>query len=120
MPDPTPALPLPEDTAEQLPFRISFDQTTGKVVLWATIEQPRGKAVRRIEIPSLELLTVAVAEHLRESRMQQLLAEGLVQTAVDHLGADPVRIYAAATELTDPASTIPLASLLTCPSTDAS
>ncbi|WP_042404753.1 hypothetical protein [Streptacidiphilus carbonis] len=101
----------------ELPFRIAFDKTNGKVVLWATIEKRRGQSVRRIEVPSLEALTVAVAEHLRESRVHQLLAEGLVQAAVDHLGANPVRLYAAAAQLQDPASTIPLASLLDCPAT---
>ncbi|MEZ0096314.1 hypothetical protein [Streptacidiphilus sp. EB129] len=108
------------DQAEQLPFRIAFDADSGQVVLWATIEQRRGKSIRRIEVPSLEALTLAVAEHLRESRVHRLLAEGLVQAAVDHLGADPVRVYAAAAELQDPASTIPLASLLACPSAAAS
>jgi hypothetical protein len=119
MSNPADQLPSP-GSAEQLPFRIAFDADSGQVVVWATIEQRRGKSIRRIEVPSLEALTVAVAEHLRESRVHRLLAEGLVQAAADHLGADPIRLYAAAAELTDPASTIPLASLLDCPSAAAS
>ena len=43
-----------------------------------------------------------------------------MQAAVDHLGADPVRLYAAAAQLQDPASTIPLASLLDYPAKVAS
>jgi len=119
MPDPVAELPLPE-AGEQLPFRIAFDADSGKVVLWATVEKQRRQVIRRIEIPSLEALTLAVAEHLRESRVHRLLAEGLVQAATEHLGVDPIRIYSAAAELTDPQSTIPLASLLRCPSRDAS
>ena len=108
------------DSREELPFRIEFDADSGKVVLWVTVQQRRGQSVRRIEVPSLEALTLAVAEHERESRIHRLLSEGLVQAAVDHLGADPVRIYAAAAQLQDPASTIPLASLLDHPATVAS
>lgn len=111
MPDPVAELPLPE-AGEQLPFRVTFDETAGKVVLWATIEKHRSQSVRRIEVPSLEALTIAVAEHLRESRVQQRLAESLVEAATEYLGADPIRIYAAARELTDPMSTIPLGKLL--------
>ena len=111
MPDPVAELPLPE-AGEQLPFRIAFDADSGKVVLWATVEKQRRQVIRRIEIPSLEALTLAVAEHLRESLVHRLLAESLVQAAVDHLGADPVRIYAAAAQLQDPASTIPLGAML--------
>lgn len=103
---------MPDPVDQELPFRIAFDADSGTVVLWVTVEQRRGKSVRRIEVPSLEALTVAVAEHERESRMHRLLAEGLVQAAVDHLGADPVRLYAAAAQLQDPASTIPLGAML--------
>ncbi|MFC1428531.1 hypothetical protein ACEZCY_35755 [Streptacidiphilus sp. N1-12] len=110
----------PSSPAEQLPFRIAFDPASGKVILWATVQQRRGQSVRRIEVPSLEALALAVAEHERESRVHRLLAEALVQAAVDHLGADPVRLYAAAAELQDPASTIPLASLLDYPAQVAS
>jgi len=103
---------MPDPVDEELPFRIAFDADSGTVVLWVTVEQRRGKTIRRVEVPSLEALTVAVAEHERESRMHRLLAEGLVQAAVDHLGADPVRLYAAAAQLQDPASTIPLGAML--------
>ena len=119
MSDPAAELPSSGPT-EQLPFRIEFDPTSGRIVLWATVQQRRGQTVRRIEVPSLEALTLAVAEHERESRLHRLLAEGLVQAAVDHLGADPVRLYAAAAQLQAPASTIPLASLLDYPATVAS
>jgi hypothetical protein len=101
---------MPDPVDEELPFRVEFDAASGQVVLWATIEQRRGKSIRRIEVPSLEALTIAVAEHLRESRVHRLLAEHLVQAAVDHLDA----------ELQDPASTIPLGSLLACPARTAS
>ncbi|MBC3844619.1 hypothetical protein GXW82_43925 [Streptacidiphilus sp. 4-A2] len=111
MSDPAEQLP-PSDPAEQLPFRIAFDADSGQVVLWVTLEQRRGQSIRRIEVPSLEALTLAVAEHLRESRVHRLLAESLVQAAVDHLGADPVRLYAAAAQLQSPASTIPLGAML--------
>jgi hypothetical protein len=111
---------MPDPVDEELPFRVEFDAASGQVVLWATIEQRRGKSIRRIEVPSLEALTIAVAEHLRESRVHRLLAEHLVQAAVDHLDADPVRLYTAAAELQDPASTIPLGSLLACPARTAS
>ena len=115
-----PATVLPSSDPADLPFRIEFDPSAGKVVLWVTIQQRGGTSVRRIEVPSLEALTLAVAEHERESRVHRLLAEGLVQAAVDHLGADPVRLYAAAAELQDPASTIPLGSLLELPAKVAS
>jgi len=111
MPDPVDQ-ELPFRVAQELPFRVAFDADSGTVVLWVTLEQRRGQSVRRVEVPSLEALTVAVAEHERESRMHRLLAEALVQAAVDHLGADPVRIYAAAAQLQDPASTIPLGAML--------
>ena len=114
MSDPAAVLPL-SDPAGHLPFRVEFDPSSGRVVLWATVQQRRGQSVRRIEVPSLEALTLAVAEHERESRVHRLLAEALVQAAVDHLGADPVRLYAAAAQLQDPASTIPLGSLLDLP-----
>ncbi|MFC1435999.1 hypothetical protein ACEZDB_35740 [Streptacidiphilus sp. N1-3] len=110
---------MPDDR-EELPFRIEFDAASGQVVLWVTIQQRRATSIRRIEVPSLEALTLAVAEHERESRVHRRLAEGLVQAAVDHLGADPVRIYAAAAELQDPASTIALGSLLELPAKAAS
>lgn len=108
-----------EAAGTELPFRIGFDASTGKVVLWVTIQRRGGQVVRRIEVPSLEALTLAVAEHERESRVHRLLAESLVQAAVDHLGADPVRLYAAAAALQDPASTVSLASLLEHPGVDA-
>jgi hypothetical protein len=104
MPDPGAEVPAP--------FRIEFDQATGQVVLWTTSGLRPRQTVRRTELASLEALTVKVAEHLHDSRVHQHLAEGLVQAAVDHLGADPVRLYAAAAELQDPSSTVPLGEML--------
>ncbi|MGC5264064.1 ATP-binding protein [Streptomyces cyaneofuscatus] len=99
-------------TAEQMPFRVEYDQGTRELVVWVPLGQGPQQITRRKHIGSLEVLAIAVAAHRHEAFLQRRLADSLVSAAVAHLGADPGRLETAVRELADPTSTVPLGTLL--------
>lgn len=98
--------------ASQLPFRVEYQETSGKLVMWMTFGSGSKQTTRRKVFTSLEALTIAVADHRYEAFLRNSLAHTLAQAAVAHFGADSARLKAAVTVLSDPTNTVPLGSLL--------
>ncbi|MET7858192.1 hypothetical protein ABZS81_13395 [Streptomyces sp. NPDC005318] len=98
--------------AAEMPFRVIFDQERGQLVLMMTFGvQPRQRVTSDL-IPSAEAAAVQIALHRHEARLRGLLADAIADAAVRHLGTDPQRLEAAVVALSDPASDVPVGSIL--------
>ncbi|MGW1159405.1 hypothetical protein ACWD48_14490 [Streptomyces sp. NPDC002519] len=103
---------MPEPVPDQLPFTVEFREDTSEVVVWMTFGAGPNQTMRRKAFASLEQLVIAVTEHRHEAMLQSLLAQRLTDAAIKYLGADPARLETAVRALSDPASTVPLGTLL--------
>lgn len=103
---------MPDTPAQQLPFRVEYDEKARELVVWMTYGGGPKQTTRRKTIASLEALAIAVAEHRHEAFLQSRLASALTQAAVTHQGADPARLETAVRALSDPTSNVPLGTLL--------
>ncbi|GHF62459.1 hypothetical protein GCM10010218_49910 [Streptomyces mashuensis] len=103
---------MPEQAADELPFRVRFAPETGEVVVMMTYGNPPRQTMRRKTYDSTEALAIAIAEHHHESYLQARLANELAAAAITHLGADPGRLQKAVRALSDPTSTVPVGSIL--------
>ncbi|WP_327421146.1 hypothetical protein OG763_09840 [Streptomyces sp. NBC_01230] len=97
---------------EQMPFRVSFDQERGQLVLMMTFGvQPRQRVTSDL-IPSVEAAAVQIALNRHEARMRAHLADAIAEATTRFLGADPQRLAAAVESLSDPTSAVPVGSIL--------
>ncbi|MET7548365.1 MULTISPECIES: hypothetical protein [unclassified Streptomyces] len=98
--------------ADQMPFRVTFDQERGQLVLMMTFGvQPRQRVTSDL-IPSAEAAAVQIALNRHEARMRAHLADAIAEATTRFLGADPQRLEAAVAALSDPASGAPVGSIL--------
>lgn len=95
-----------------LPFRIERSPGTGELILWMTFGDPARQQMRRQVIPDLVALTRLISVHSHESHIQALLAQSLIASAIEHLGADPDRLRTAVRAAGDPACSVPLEQIL--------
>lgn len=104
--------PAMDAVAEQMPFRVTFDQERGQLVLMMTFGvQPRQRVTSDL-IPSAEVAAVQIALNRHEARMRARLADAIAEATTRFLGADPQRLEAAVDALSDPTSAVPIDSIL--------
>ncbi|MFD3495900.1 hypothetical protein ACFWWB_35975 [Streptomyces sp. NPDC058690] len=97
---------------DQMPFRVTFDQERGQLVLMMTFGvQPRQRVTSDL-IPSAEAAAVQIALNRHEARMRVHLADAIAEATTRFLGADPRRLEAAVAALADPTSAVPIGSIL--------
>ncbi|MGW3824533.1 hypothetical protein ACWEAF_20025 [Streptomyces sp. NPDC005071] len=98
--------------AEPMPFRVTFDQERGQLVLMMTFGvQPRQRVTSDL-ISSAEAAAVQIALNRHEARMRAHLADAIAEATTRFLGADPQRLEAAVAALSDPTSEVPIGSIL--------
>lgn len=98
--------------AAEMPFRVTFDQERGQLVLMMTCGvQPRQRVTSDL-IPSAEAAAVQIALNRHEARMRAHLADAIAEATTRFLGADLQWLEAAVAALSDPTSAVPIGSIL--------
>lgn len=72
--------------AAEMPFRVTFDQERGQLVLMMTFGVQPGQRVTSDLIPSAEAAAVQIALNRHEARMRAHLADAIAEATTRFLG----------------------------------
>ncbi|MDX2849299.1 hypothetical protein PV342_12670 [Streptomyces sp. PA03-3a] len=100
------------EPGDQVPFRVAFDPDGGQLVVMVTVGVPPRQRVTSSVIPNAEQAAYEITLHRHEARLRMQLADMIAEAAVRHLGVDAQRLEDAVAALSDPASSVPVSSIL--------